>query len=101
MTLEGATRVEMIEQIAFVRLVPLNLVRRYGAEVEPAHQRRCQLPVRHPFIFGNGRNHKTRTHRARNFGFVHRHYAGKREQKFAVCERMLGRLAMDDRRQQV
>src|ERR1700691_5183762 len=85
--------VEMIEQVAFVRLVPTDALRGNRAQVQAAHiggsqQRRDQLAI----VRDSGYHHA----RAKGAGdgvLVHRHYAGERKEEFAVGQGMRGRIA--------
>src|ERR1039457_1034219 len=93
--------VEMVEQVAFVGLIPTDAVRGNRAQVQAAHigggeQARDQLAV-----VRDGGDDKARTERARDLVLAHRHHAGEREEKFAVGQRMRGRIAQHDSGQQV
>src|SRR5882762_5012528 len=88
--------VQVIEQVAFVRLVPTDPVGRDGAEVQPAHIRTRQQPRDELTIMCDSRYDETRSEGARHLVLAHGYHACEGEEEFAIRERMLGRVAQDD-----
>src|SRR5882724_6400755 len=86
----------MIEQVAFMRLVPTDLAGGDSAQVEPAHIRRGEQPRDQARIARDRRDHQAGTKALRDFVLWNRNHAGKRKQELAVGQWMLWRIAQND-----
>src|ERR1035437_1425179 len=100
-TLKRPAGVEVIEQVAFVRLVPTDLAGRDSAQVQPAHVGRGEQPPDRAAVARDRRDYQARTQTSRDILLADRDHARIWDQELAVGERMLGGNAENNRRQPV
>ena len=91
----------MFEEIAFVRLIPTDLVCRHRADVQAIDIRGGNQSLNQFRISSDCRDDQAWSKRFRNLVLVDFHDAGKRKQKFLVGERMIRVFTEHDGRKQV
>src|SRR5689334_1467529 len=90
----------MFEEIAFVRLIPANLIRRQRADVESINARRRYERLNQFRIFSDGSYDKRWTKTCGDFVLIDLDHTRERKQKLFHRERMV-RLAQNHSRQHV
>src|SRR5690242_7962271 len=88
-SLKRPAGIEMVKQIAFVRLVPADFHRRNGADVQAVNQWRSQQSFDQFFILGDCRNHQSFAQPFGDFSLIDFDDAGKGKEKFLVRKRMV------------
>ena len=91
----------MIEEIAFVRLIPDDAIGLEGAQIQAADVLGREQAAAELFVIRDGRQHQRLPHDFRNLTLIHFNDAGEWEQEFFVGERMLGRVDQHDSGEQV
>src|ERR1700749_3231774 len=98
---EGPTRVEVLEEVAFVRLIPAHEVGRDGADVQAPDERRLREAAYERGVLRDGRDDERRPERFGDVVLLDLDDAREGKQELAVGERGFGRLTMHDRRQKI
>src|SRR2546426_7029389 len=88
--LKSATTVKVFKEIAFMWLIPIHLIRRNGANIQPVHIRRGNKSLRQFRIVRDGGNYQTWSQHFRKLLLADFHHTGKREKKFPICETVVG-----------
>src|SRR5215203_18762 len=94
-------RVEVLEEVALVRLIPADDAGRHRPDVEASDEGRLREAADEPLVLGDGRDDEAGAERRGQLLLSDLDDARKGEQELAVGERVVETVAVDDRGQQI
>src|SRR3954471_10950484 len=99
--MKGSPRVEVLEEVAFVRLIPAHEVGRDRPDVQAPDEGRLREAAYERGVLGDGRDDEARAERLGHRTLRDFDDAREGEQELAVGERVFGPVTTHDRRQKV